>query len=104
MPRNKLRPINETRAEHGKFTSETAYRLMRRKAGLARARQMKADGYALLNAVRAKGHLVSRLKAQAIHRCNVCANFRDEVLAVLRKIVKPGDIPNLSDSERKLLS
>lgn len=35
--RRDLRPINETRRPDGTLTSETAYRLLKRRGGLARA-------------------------------------------------------------------
>lgn len=43
----KLRPINETRKPNGQLTSETAYRLKQRQAGLASARK-RTDGFAPL--------------------------------------------------------
>jgi hypothetical protein len=47
-----LPPINDTRGEDGRFTSETAFRLKQRKAGLAAARYWRAHGFENLELAR----------------------------------------------------
>jgi len=47
-----LRPINDTRGADGRFTSETAFRLRQRKAGLAGARANSDRGFPNLKLAR----------------------------------------------------
>ena len=47
-----LRPINDTRGAGGRFTSETAFRLNQRKAGLAAARANGERGFPNLKLAR----------------------------------------------------
>lgn len=47
-----LRPINDTRGADGRFTSETAFRLNQRKAGLAAARANSERGFPNLELAR----------------------------------------------------
>jgi hypothetical protein len=47
-----LRPINDTRGADGRFTSETAFRLNQRKAGLAGARANSERGFPNLKLAR----------------------------------------------------
>jgi hypothetical protein len=64
MARNRrLRPIDETRRPDGTLTSETAYRLLKRRGGLARATQQRADGFKMLAEMRRKSNLVRSLNA-----------------------------------------
>ncbi len=63
-------------------------RLLRKKGGLARARQQKADGYKMLNEMREKSILVRRLKAAMRRECHQCAVFAESVLKSLESVLK----------------
>jgi hypothetical protein len=100
MSRNKkLRPINETRRSDGTLTSETAYRLLKRRGGLARAKQMRAEGFITLKQARENSVLVRTLKAKRRSTCDQCKAFSEKVLRMLE--AKPSE--PLSEADRKLL-
>jgi hypothetical protein len=94
----KLREINKTRRPDGTLTSETAYRLMKRRGGLARAAQLRANGFRDLAIMREKSILVRTLKAGQRRSCKQCKAFAEKVLALLaaeRKTNQPIDIEDL---------
>jgi hypothetical protein len=98
----KLRPINDTRGPHGQFTSETALRLLRRRGGLARAKQLRARGFRDLEYGRIKSIIVRRLKAHYNKPVCSCGIFREQVLSLLSRIHREGST-NLTAEELKLL-
>ena len=103
MARNrKLRPINETRRPDGTMTSETAYRLLKRRGGLARAAQQRADGFKMLAEMRRKSNLVRSLNAAVRRNCHHCGPFRRKVLALLASEC-PKAYGALTTEERRLL-
>jgi len=61
--RRDLRPINQTRRANAQLTAETAYRLLKRRGGLARAKQQAADGFKMLAEMREKALMMRSLKA-----------------------------------------
>src|SRR5882757_7378668 len=98
--RKDLRPIDETRRPDGTLTSETAYRLLKRRGGLARAAQMRAEGFITLKQGRENSILVRTLKAKRRSKCDQCKAFSEKILAMLER--KPGE--PLSAEDRRLLS
>ena len=100
--RKDLRPINETRRSDGTLTSETAARLLRRRGGLARAKQQSADGYKMLADMREEARLVRSLKAAVRRNCHQCGAFAESVLKSLAR-VNPQVHQPISAEDRRLL-
>ena len=79
MARNRrLRPIDETRRPDGTLTSETAYRLLKRRGGLARAAQMRPEGFITLKQARENSIVVRTLKAKRRSKCDPCKAVEPE--------------------------
>ena len=92
MARSKdLRPINQTRRPDGTLTSETAYRLLKRRGGLARAAQMRADGFITLKQGRENSILVRTLKAKRRSKCDQCKAFSESMLKALTVLTRKED-------------
>jgi hypothetical protein len=96
-----VRPINETRRPDGTLTSETAYRLLKRRGGLARAHQLRQDGFKALAEMREKSILIRSLKAKQRARCVQCKAFAERMIALY--YANQGHEYPLSDADRKLL-
>jgi hypothetical protein len=103
MARNRsLKPIDQTRSYHGRFTSETGARLLRRRGGLARAKQQALDGYKMLAEMRVNSIIARRLKAAMRRQCLDCASFAESILAMLAQQQQPAK--PISPEDRKLIS
>ena|ERR1700676_3346327 len=97
----KLRPIDDTRRADGSFTSETSKRMLAVRGGRARAKQQAADGYSLLNSIRAKAILTNRAKAASNRVCQRCRTIGEILLKLLA--ANPSLVTQLDDTDRKLL-
>ena len=82
----KLRPINETRRPDGTMTSETAYRLLKRRGGLAGAAVLRARGFRDLEKARAISILVRRAKSLEKASCAHCKPLHESVLRILASL------------------
>jgi hypothetical protein len=100
--RRDLRPIDETRRPDGTLTSETAYRLLKRRGGLARARQQAADGYKMLAQMRSKSNLVRSLNAAVRRDCHHCEAFSERMLKSLVR-VNPQVHEPLTPEDRRII-
>ena len=65
------------------MTRETAIRLIRRKGGLARARQMRANGFQHLDNIRPIAYLSRIANSSAQRPCKHCRTIGERVLALL---------------------
>lgn len=100
--RRDLRPIDETRRPDGTMTSETAYRLLERRGGLASAKQHSAEGYKMLALMRRRSNLVPCLNAAIRRNCQHCDPFTQRVLALLAS-EHPEVYEALTAEDRRLL-
>jgi|HubBroStandDraft_6_1064221.scaffolds.fasta_scaffold1182987_1 hypothetical protein len=101
--RRDLLPIDETRRSDGTLTSETAYRLLKRRGGLARAAQQRADGFKMLAQMRPKSNLVRSLNAAVRRNCHHCEAFSERVLKSLGRVNPPQVHEPLTAEERRLI-
>jgi len=100
-----LRPINDTRGADGCFTSETAFRLNQRKAGLAAAGYWKARGFANLEHARQQRSLNAWLRRE--ERRQREAAERPPLVVTLKcpcgRIHRVADLSELTDDELRMV-